>query len=521
MLSLAYQRRWTVVNVVSYIATIIIYGTWFIRHAAKEALELPFPDALLFGAAFYLIFYLMSLAYKVRKGLPFAGLDFSILLSANGLFFAVGMTSLHVAMDGAYQGLFTVAMAAVNFIFSLRYSIWKAADRNLFYTLIGLTLTFVTLAAPIRLEGDHITLFWSAEAALLLWLAQKSGISLLRLGSVTVTGLMLISLLMDWTDIYVPVFKGAEDSLRIIANAGFITGLVSIASLDASVHLFRKQGSGFLGGPAAKNLRWVYTGLLIGTAYIVPLLELYAQVQLRIGNEALQAIVMGSYHFVAGLILLELAHRRAHIVLRIIAFFAGTLLSLSFIVFYQLRIYELQEAFLHSPTFGAHAYLYHLVLVTGLAFVLHRSWVLLKGLESRKGEFRPIFRWFATFIVVFAASVELDQFVLWIGSEQGVALETLKQRSGMIGYPILWGIISFALMIRGMKRKLLNLRVISLTLFGIILFKLFILDIKELPEIGRIIAFIALGILLLVVSFMYQKLKGILLEKENDEDQEA
>ena len=59
------------------------------------------------------------------------------------------------------------------------------------------------------------------------------------------------------------------------------------------------------------------------------------------------------------------------------------------------------------------------------------------------------------------------------------------------------------------KNKLL--RIISLTVFSIALLKLFALDIQNISEGGKIIAFILLGILLLTISFMYQKLKKILI----------
>jgi uncharacterized membrane protein len=55
------------------------------------------------------------------------------------------------------------------------------------------------------------------------------------------------------------------------------------------------------------------------------------------------------------------------------------------------------------------------------------------------------------------------------------------------------------------------LRVIALSLFALTLLKLFLFDLGSLSEGGRVGAFIFLGILLLVISFMYQKLKGLVM----------
>jgi len=83
--------------------------------------------------------------------------------------------------------------------------------------------------------------------------------------------------------------------------------------------------------------------------------------------------------------------------------------------------------------------------------------------------------------------------------------------------PVLWGIASFALMWLGMRYKTRVLRIISLTLFMLTLVKLFIFDIENIPPAGKIAAFFCLGVLLLIISFMYQKVKVIIADdKENE-----
>jgi uncharacterized membrane protein len=78
------------------------------------------------------------------------------------------------------------------------------------------------------------------------------------------------------------------------------------------------------------------------------------------------------------------------------------------------------------------------------------------------------------------------------------------------GYAILWGITAFILINIGMKRKIREIRIISLALFSLVVIKLFVYDINNISEAGRIAAFVLLGVLLLVVSFMYQRLKKLI-----------
>jgi len=48
------------------------------------------------------------------------------------------------------------------------------------------------------------------------------------------------------------------------------------------------------------------------------------------------------------------------------------------------------------------------------------------------------------------------------------------------------------------------------------LLKLFLFDIRGVSEEGKIAAFVCLGILLLVVSFLYQKLRDFILAIDNN-----
>ena len=115
------------------------------------------------------------------------------------------------------------------------------------------------------------------------------------------------------------------------------------------------------------------------------------------------------------------------------------------------------------------------------------------------------------FVVVFA-SQELDHVALLIQRPEGFAFGDALRDARRIGYPILWGLGSFLFMWYGMRQRMRIMRVIALSLFAITLLKLFLFDLGSLSEGGRVAAFIFLGALLLVVSFMYQKLKGLLME---------
>jgi uncharacterized membrane protein len=125
--------------------------------------------------------------------------------------------------------------------------------------------------------------------------------------------------------------------------------------------------------------------------------------------------------------------------------------------------------------------------------------------------------WIFTVIGLIVASTQLNNQTLLLFFDQVQDnVHFIKKQTIKIGYPIIWGISSFVMMRVGRKYKYRTLRSISLSTFSVILFKLFLFDIKGASEGGKIVAFILLGVLLLVISFMYQKLKNLILDKGSE-----
>ena len=67
----------------------------------------------------------------------------------------------------------------------------------------------------------------------------------------------------------------------------------------------------------------------------------------------------------------------------------------------------------------------------------------------------------------------------------------------------------------GMRRHQKLLRVFALGVFGIVILKLVVHDLWQWPTIGRIVVFILLGAILLVLSFLYQRLKSALFREDD------
>ena len=228
MLALVYFKKWNIINYIVYAFTYILYAGVFVTQYILED-KASAGGLFLFLTAFYLIFFLMSIIYNLKNARKFKFAEISMLLSNSAIYFGLGLSLVNDINGGLYNGLFTGLVAVFNFAFAYMLYAKKDIDKNLLYLLIGLVLTFVTLIAPVQLQGNFITVFWALESVLLFWLAKKSGIRIMNTLSVVILLLMFVSLVMDWNSIYID-FEYPMLMLPFL-NKAFITSLIATGSL--------------------------------------------------------------------------------------------------------------------------------------------------------------------------------------------------------------------------------------------------------------------------------------------------
>jgi len=511
MLVLAFRKKWTAVTLTCYMFTVLIFGGWVIGECLQSFKSIHLTT-LLFGTAFYLIFFLMSIIYNVKNSVKFQSLEITLLLSNTFLYYSAGMSLLYYGKMEMYQGLFTAALGIINFAFAFFLYKKENIDKNLVFLLIGLVLTFISLAAPVQLEGNFITMFWAAEAVLLLWFAQKSNIELIKNVSLVIFELMLISLIMDWVNIYSDL--SSEIPLVILLNKGFITGCISIVSVVLYSSLLKKEtDSRFMWNRInARHILTSATIVLPVLIYMVLLLELNYQVFKRVNYTEAVAVSVGIYNFLfliaAWHIYFKNSAAAGKLLFRMLAVI---MLILYGVVYNPAVIHSRNDMLVHMPLAGLFYFL-HFIMAAAALYIVYLYYKVAVYYDKRS--FLTMEKWASVFFLVYLLSAELDHVFGWLLYKEGMDIFAIVRQIHKTGYSVLWGVISFVLIRAGMKQKDRMMRIIALSLFSLTLLKLFLIDIKGISEGGKILAFISLGIILLVVSFMYQRLKKLLLEDE-------
>jgi hypothetical protein len=104
--------------------------------------------------------------------------------------------------------------------------------------------------------------------------------------------------------------------------------------------------------------------------------------------------------------------------------------------------------------------------------------------------------------------------VVWIASSELINwMDMLKfTQSYKLGLSILWGTYALLLIVIGIWKNKKHLRLGAIILFSATLLKLFFYDLSYLDTIAKTIVFVTLGVLLLIISFLYNKYKHLISE---------
>ena len=218
-LSLVILKPWRRLLVLSYAGTLLLYLGWYLRFYTRGQLGLTVGFATLFFAVAPL------LARQAEKGKLSDSVPlFLALVNAAGYFLQVYV--MYSEVDPKTTAWFALALAAI-YIFLSRQTHAGAAKsektRNIDLLHLALAIGFITVAIPIRLDVHWVTIGWFAEAAVLLWVADRIRSELL---SAFVLGALVLGvgrlLLIDNFYVTRPIF-----------NTRMATYAVAIAVLGA------------------------------------------------------------------------------------------------------------------------------------------------------------------------------------------------------------------------------------------------------------------------------------------------
>lgn len=227
--TLALPKHWVGLNSLAFAGTHLLFWLWYADNYHPQKLG----AVMTFHTGVFLIFLLAPLGRRLIKRQSTTFEDLCLWPINAFVFFA---TAYHL-LKPEYRDWMGALAIVVALIYSgaAKILLDRAADSRVeVLTIIAVALTFVTLAIPIQLDGNWITIAWSIQALTMLWASIKTSSTRLEAGAGALFILALGKLLLWDSSLY----SGAL--FTPVLNRYFLSSLVLIACLFGAASLYQK-----------------------------------------------------------------------------------------------------------------------------------------------------------------------------------------------------------------------------------------------------------------------------------------
>jgi uncharacterized membrane protein len=239
ILAMAVVKPWRRLLWGSFAGTVALYVAWYASYYRSYYSYYDGnqrPLTVFFAALSAAVFAAIPLATRYERSTRFAGPSITLtllpLLNA-GVFFlqlyamyereTVTLTWFALALGAVYLG--------IGAAFKKRF---PKEDTNVINLLhVAIAIAFITVAIPLKLEAQWITIGWLIESAVLLWISVRTQVNFLRYLAVVALALGIIRLL-------------AYDQFQaqtVVFNARFATYVVAIAILAGIATMGKRYAS--------------------------------------------------------------------------------------------------------------------------------------------------------------------------------------------------------------------------------------------------------------------------------------
>jgi uncharacterized membrane protein len=443
--------------------------------------EAPHPlTRLLLLSALFLVFLAAPLFRERATGHRSEPIDLILVVAnAAGYFWAVYFT-LEATRPGL-EAPWAVGLAVLYRVVSSDYGSRVSADPVPVLVHEGVSWTFLTLAIPLALDVQWITLAWAVEGVMLLWLASRVPISVAAWGG-------LVALLLAF-------------SRAVAFDRYWSADIVPVWNLTFLVHLLVAGAlavGGWLGGRITAEERFRPNPPLLQGALWVASVVTLAVLFWREPTGLWPATLL-TFEIVA---VAWLGRGSTSPAFAVAIPFLAVVLILRVLLADDDLARAAAGSLLNRPLLSRVGACLGMGLAGGFLVRAPGASARLVGRIVSGG---------AGLVLLFALSLAWTRY-------QG-ALESAARASGrrvvgdvgwriQVGLSVLWTVYAALALAWGFARRNPAVRYAALALLGLTVFKVFAVDFSAAKTSLRILSFLVLGVVLLLVSLVYQKLLG-------------
>jgi uncharacterized membrane protein len=485
----AYWRKWNTVSILAFLGTYVLYTGWFEKFY-RPAMELGSTKqlgvALVWLSLFFLIYLVLPLVHTLIRRVRSQVQDMILALADGGIVFYYLATMLMDRYEN-WLALCSLLMGMTYLGLTALVSIRCRADVDLLNALLVVGLSFASLAVPLYYEMNAAAAIWALEAIGLAAIGLRYRNTLVQIAAGVMVTLALGNLMYRLpmhTGPFHPVFNVAFGTWSLVAAAVLVG------------HIFYRRDKHL-----DAHIRHMVTQVL----YAIGLLLLMATVSMELWHHsdlnASSAAGPGFYEqmpMVFGIFVLlfvggSLPPRGpvCPVVAAVLGAAGSIFLTLAYPRF-------------HTGSFTILAN-YGFVRALALTAALFAAvWLLRRRKERLEEE-----------LVAAAVLVLLGVLLLWVVLTEEIWFHYRYQRVAnwrLLAHmyiSVMWAVYASVLMAIGFWQRVRPLRYLALGIFVLLLAKIFLIDTRTLDTAYRIAGFLATGLALVGVSYLYQYLKKI------------
>lgn len=489
MFCLAMYKKWAILPMVSFAFTyIILWGTTALGSFSDSEAVTTYPTLFAFATLFYVIFllpvvFILRAQYGENTRLGLLG-----IITANSFMYLIYGDFLlqHFEASSDTTAYLAFFIAAVNLAIHLYLRFRVEGQDTLRNLMLGLAITFASMGIPILFSAANVLMVWAAEAVLLLWLFTKERNRIYELASAVLLLLTLGALAYyRITDTFI---HDTGDSL-FFNGAFFVTTFVSIAYFVVAVIMqYNKElFSDMKRLIAYTPCNAIAYALGFSILFLAFRDNFHFHLEQPISEYA--SLLTANIMLLGGALILrkrfEISENK--LAYEISLYLAGVLFAMT------VWNYTAPEGLLLR-------WLMALVTIAYMAYCMRGQLLVTSNQRNLHTEYSII------------------STLMWLTLTR-LLLITFNEVNFSTAFSLSLGIAAFILMCIGMRYHSKEIRIVSLAEFGIVIGKLILNDVWAMPSLGKIIVFISLGAILLILSFLYQKLKDALFnEKEQEQE---
>ncbi len=480
VLGVALFKRWRALDVLAFICTAILFTGWFAEFYDKPAMV----PTLLWLACFYLVFLLIPFGYHLRKRTPIE-LERFMMAMINSL---LAFTCAYIILQADYRhtlGFVSLGMAACHVALGSQTRRAVPSDVRGLFGFVALAVSFLTIAAPLHLKLQGITLVWAVEAPVLLYLGYRYKYLPVRVAGFIVLVLTAFRIFSVHWPLHHALFTPILNT-----NFGTVICIPLAAGVFAAIHHMFK-GAGDERDRTLKLAAAIGGGLLA-----VMLLRVEMTAWLEYSKLPYLASCVGVLVRALGAAVFLAASIRA----RSSATCIAGLLPLAIAVIGTMCLYG-------EKIPGDYILLLNVRFLVGLltavvAFIYGFATRRHSGISTQAQALSKVLLTAGGLLLLILLSLETHYYCY------EVILDTKKAAwIARMALSLTWGVCATAALVIGFWRQIRPLRFAALALFGITALKLVIVDISGVRQIYHIISFFTLGVLMIGAAYLYSRVE--------------